>query len=301
MYKQLFISTAIALSTLQAATSALANTTSPAAVQPPQKIIQQNIQQEAWLGIGLGTIPSILRSQLASVIPSGQGVMITAVSNNSPAAKAGLKQHDVILNSGDQKIYSPQQLTGLVKANPPGSTLNLSIVRSGKAQEVSVILGKRDQPTTPYWQHQPSFFTTPFGRGWQMPAFPQLQAPAIQGNKQAMTSWDSFESVQVKTLPDGRYHAEVKYKDTQNNEKSFTFEGKRDEIIKQIKAQKELADDKREALLNALHMSPQSLFNRQPFFQGQNLFNDPFFQQGFPSFFGKQSRPIEPFLQGEVL
>ena len=278
MYKQLFRSSIISLAVIFQAIPALAELPT----NPQQQPSQQETQQQAWLGVRLGAIPTILRSQLASVIPSGQGVMITAVTNNSPAAKAGLQQHDVILNSGDQKIYSSQQLSGLVKAAQPTSKINLTIVRGGKVQDITVTLGKRNKPATPYWQQQWPQARSPFGSGWQMPSLPRLQPPTLQGKQQSATSWDSFESVQVKTLPDGGYHAEVKYKDSQNNEKSFTFEGKREEIIKQIKKQKDLPENKKHALLNALNMNPSSIF-KQPFFQQGNPFNDPFFQQGFPA------------------
>ncbi len=277
MYKQLFRSAVILLTVVLQAMPALAKLPTD-----PQQPSQQTIQQQAWLGVSLGAIPAILRSQLASVIPSGQGVMITAVANNSPAAKAGLQQHDVVLNSGDQKIYSSQQLSGLVKAAQPDSNINLTIVREGKVQDIAVTLGKHNKPTVPYGQQQWPQARSPFGSGWQMPSLPRLYPPALQSKQQSPTSWDSFESVQVKTLPDGGYHAEVKYKDSKNNEKSFAFEGKREEIIKQIKAQKDLPEEKKSALLNALNMNSSTIF-KQPFFHQGNLFNDPFFQQRFPA------------------
>jgi len=309
MHKQLLLSVATALVLLQP-TYSQATT--------PQPNAYQTTQQEAWLGVSLDTIPNILRSQLSTVIPAGQGVMIIGVIDNSPAAKAGLQKHDVILNSGDQKIYSPQQLTGMVKAAQAGSNLNLSIVRQGKVQNVSVVLGKQNKPMYPNWQRQWSPFGSLFGRRWQQPSFPNMQPLDRQGNRQSFSSWDSFESVQVRTLEDGRYHAEVKYKDPQGNEKSFAFEGKREEIIKQINEEKELPDAKKQALLNALNMDSGKLFNNpffqggspfnDPFFRGGNSFNDPFFQRSFPRlnmpgfqpFFNNPSNRQKPIQQEEV-
>jgi hypothetical protein len=126
-----------------------------------------------------------------------------------------------------------------------------------------------------------------------------------QANGGKAHSWNSFESVQVRTLEDGRYHAEVSYKDEKDNMKRFTFEGKQEEIIQQINQQKDLPQEKKQALLNALNMKPDDLFNTHPFFNSPmlfppmfrgNPFNDPFFQQGFPMMpdYNSFSQPSAP-------
>jgi hypothetical protein len=249
-------------------------------VTPPQPAQQAATEKISWLGVALGKAPPALSTQLGALIPAGQGVMIKAVDANSPAAKAGLQRHDILLVMGDQKLYSAQQLSALVKAAKPGSQVTFQGVHQGELKQISVTLGERSAPD---YRHQ-----------WQRP-YPEnpLMPPALPGGSQQQNlSWDSFECVQVKTLPDGRYHAEVAYKDENGEQKSFIFEGKREEIIKQIQEQQELPVQKRQALLNALNMRPDAVFN-QPFFHG-NFFNDPFFnnpygadpffRHGFPRF-----------------
>ncbi len=249
-------------------------------VTPPQPAQQAPSEQITWLGVALGKVPPALSAQLGALVPDGQGVMIKAVDANSPAAKAGLQRHDILLAMGDQQLYSAQQLSALVKAAKPGSQVTFQGVHQGELRQISVTLGGRSAPNYRHQWHR------------SRPANP-LAPPALRGGEQQQSlSWDSFESVEVKTLPDGRYHAEVAYKDENGDQKSFTFEGKREEIIKQIQEQQELPVEKREALLNALNMQPDAIFNR-PFFRG-DLFNDPFFnnrygadpffQHGFPRF-----------------
>ena len=302
MYKQLFLSVATALALLQPSYSLATS---------PQNVVNQAMQKEVWLGLRSGNIPNVLRSQLSEIIPAGQGVMVIDVIDNSPAAKAGLQKNDVILNSGDQRIYSPQQLTGLVKASKANSRLKFEVVRRGKVRDISVVLGQRDKPLYSNW---PSFGSQ-FTQDWLNSAMPKIPSPSLNGKGQPLSSWDSFESVQVKTLADGRYHAEVKYKDPQGNEKGFVFEGKREEIIEQINAEKELPETKKQALLNSLNMDSGKFFNHpffqegspfnDPFFSRGNLFNDPFFQHGLPrlnmpgfqSFFNKTPNELEPTQQ----
>ena len=232
--------------------------------------------QTTWLGVILATIPPALGAQLNNIIPSGQGVLVQSVIPNSPAAKAGIEANDVLLNYGDQKLYSPSQLSGLIKATQSGKQMDMQVVSHGQLKTITVTLeAQQSRPQTsqraPFWQH--------------IPPSSRLAPPNIQGDQQNnATAWDSFESVQVKTLPNGNYHAEVSYKDNNNETKSFTFEGKKEEIIEQIQKQKDLPKDKQQALLNALNMRPmqpfQSLFNA-PFFQ-RDPFSDPFFKNMMP-------------------
>ena len=237
---------------------------------------QATTNQPTWLGVILATVPPSLSAQLNKLIPSGQGVLVQSVIPNSPAAKAGIQNNDILLNYGDQKLYSPSQLAGLIKAAQAGSQVEMQTVSHGQLKTINVTLeanknAKRSPRDNPFWQRIPSS---------------QLAPPTLkQGKPNNTTAWDSFESVQVKTLANGNYHAEVSYKDKNNETKSFTFEGKRDEIIDQIKKQKDLPKDKQQALLNALNMRPdqsfQSFFNNNPMFQ-RDPFSDPFFKNMIP-------------------
>lgn len=225
-----------------------------------------------WLGVILANVPDALSAQLSGLIPKGQGVLVQSVIPNSPAAKAGIQKNDILLNFGDQKLYSPSQLSGLVQATNIGSQTNMQVVSQGKLKNLTVkIEGK--QAVNNSTQH-------PF---WHRFTMPRLTPPADATSNNTLV-WDNFESVQVKTLTNGNYHAEVTFRDKNNETKHFTFEGKRDEIIKQIQNQKDLPDSKRKALLNALNMRPdqsfRSLFN-DPFFKN-NPFDDPFFKNMIP-------------------
>ncbi len=106
-------------------------------------------------------------------------------------------------------------------------------------------------------------------------------------NPPTMQSWSQSQAMQVYSLPNGRYHAEINYQDAQNHTKKFSFEGSKEEIKQQMQAAKGLDEAQKTALLNALdgqmHFSMGNLprFNRQPFagFNGKDPFDDPFFKQ----------------------
>jgi membrane-associated protease RseP (regulator of RpoE activity) len=229
--------------------------------------------ETAWLGIALGDVPDALYTQLEQIIPPGQGVLVTGVMPDSPAAKAGIHTNDVLLAYDDQKLYSPRQLAGLVRADHPDKTVAIQLVEQGKLKTLHVTLGKQSQaasmpPFGPFGWH------TPMRLHRHMPYPPQM-APG-SGSSGKPLAWSAFESVQVRTLPNGRYRAEVTYKDNDNNSKQFAFEGTQEQIRNEIQKNASLPEDKKQALLEALNMNPQTMF-KPPMFEG-NPYADSFFQ-----------------------
>jgi len=70
------------------------------------------------------------------------GALIGDVSPDTPAAKAGLKKGDVILKINGKPVESRNQLTLQVSQTPPGTPVELSVWRDGKAQDVKITLGE---------------------------------------------------------------------------------------------------------------------------------------------------------------
>jgi membrane-associated protease RseP (regulator of RpoE activity) len=231
--------------------------------------------QRTQLGITLVPVPYALSVQLGSLISEGQGVMLQSVAKNSPADRAGLQVFDIIISANGQKIYSPAQFAGLVRATRENNSLQLEIVHQGKLKTVAVApelvdipdYAQRRYPVWPMLEHS---YRPP------MAEFFRNQQRALSSQDWA---WDSFESVQVKTLPEGRYHAEISYKDKEGVVKEFTFEGEREEIFEQIKQRDELPQDKQQALLNVLNTEPESMFDSPKF--NDAFFNTPFWYREF--------------------
>lgn len=264
--------------------------TPPESSTPPQFRQQPAGHATPWLGVQLVEVPQSLAAQLGGLIPQGQGVMIESVAANSPAEQAGLQRHDILLRLGKQKLYSARQLSSLLRSMQPGSEVVLQTVHQGKLKEVTVSLGEHNWPNyDQQWPH-----------AWSDDPQPQ-NTPSLQGGDQrSYLAWDSFESVEVRSLADGRYRAEVAYKDGSGNQKSFIFEGKRDEIIGQIKDHNDLPQEKKQALLNALNMRPDAgfgyPFSRRGLFEDR-FFSDPFFRGFDPDPFSRNGFPEFPDLE----
>jgi len=69
-----------------------------------------------------------------------RGVEITMVDSDAPAGKAGLREHDVILEFNGTAVESEEQLRRLIREVPPGRTVALAISRDGNPMKISVQL-----------------------------------------------------------------------------------------------------------------------------------------------------------------
>jgi predicted metalloprotease with PDZ domain len=69
-----------------------------------------------------------------------RGVEVTMVDADAPAGKAGLKEHDVILEFNGTAVESEEQIRRLIREVPPGRTVTLGISREGNPMKISVQL-----------------------------------------------------------------------------------------------------------------------------------------------------------------
>ena len=63
-----------------------------------------------------------------------RGVEITQVEENSPAAKAGIKEGDVVLEYNGQPVEGGEQLSRLVRETPIGRQVKVGVWRNGRCR-----------------------------------------------------------------------------------------------------------------------------------------------------------------------
>ncbi len=95
-----------------------------------------------WIGVSLGEVSPALRSHLS--LAERQGVIVLQVVPDSPAAAAGLKVHDVLLEADGVPLSSTQDLLKVIRENPDGQ-LELAIIHAGQAKNVLVTPQERPQ------------------------------------------------------------------------------------------------------------------------------------------------------------
>jgi hypothetical protein len=74
---------------------------------------------------------------------SVKGVAFSDVRDGSPAAKAGLKPGDVLIEFDGNKIENLYDFTYALRAHKPGDTVTVKVLRKGEPVEAQVLLTKR--------------------------------------------------------------------------------------------------------------------------------------------------------------
>lgn len=97
----------------------------------------------SWLGVQLREVTSETAKDLK--LPAERGVVISSIVPESPAAKAGLQENDVVTEINGQHLEGAVQFRRMIREIPAGRTVELTLWRDGHAQTVSVTLGKGEE------------------------------------------------------------------------------------------------------------------------------------------------------------
>ncbi|MGH9325725.1 MAG: Do family serine endopeptidase [Terriglobia bacterium] len=106
-----------------------------------QDLIKTGKVTRGYLGILVGNLDQGLAKEFH--VPDTSGALVQNVEANSPAAKAGLKNGDVIRTFNGQSVEGAGQLTADVTNINPGSVITLGILRNGQHMDIKVTLGTR--------------------------------------------------------------------------------------------------------------------------------------------------------------
>jgi serine protease Do len=71
-------------------------------------------------------------------LPNTNGAVISSVAQNTPAARAGLKPGDVIVEYNGRPVTDSDSLVSMVVATKPGTTVPVTIFRDNKRQTLSI-------------------------------------------------------------------------------------------------------------------------------------------------------------------
>ncbi len=100
-----------------------------------QKTSVNNNQPKKSRRVSTGSVPDFAFT--------GKGVKIGAVIEDSPGAKAGLQEGDIIVAVNDDKVTDLRNYTVILKKYQPGDKIKMKVLREGKEKEVELVLGER--------------------------------------------------------------------------------------------------------------------------------------------------------------
>lgn len=104
------------------------------------QLLQHGSVTRGRLGVTIQDVNHALADSFGLKKPAG--ALVSAVENDSPAAKAGVMPGDVIIRYNDKDITSSSELPVLVAGTAPGTTARLDVVRKGETRRIAVTVGE---------------------------------------------------------------------------------------------------------------------------------------------------------------
>jgi len=93
-----------------------------------------------WLGVKIQAVSPEIAQAIG--LDSATGAMVSEVTPGSPAAKAGLRQGDVVLGYNGKAVKMMRDLPGLVAATRAGETATIDLWRGGRRTSMPVTIGQ---------------------------------------------------------------------------------------------------------------------------------------------------------------
>jgi Do/DeqQ family serine protease len=173
-----------------------------------QQIVEHGEVKRGQIGVGIQDITPDLRE--AFDIENGQlGVLITNVSEDSPADDSGMKPGDVVIAVDGQETTSTGQLRSQIGMRSIGEEIEITVLRDGKKRTLEVTVGKpRDFEQVDENIHQllqgVQFENDPDGKGVRVSGIARNSRAAYSGlsagdlivaaNRRQVTDLESFAS-----------------------------------------------------------------------------------------------------------
>src|SRR5271163_5206379 len=122
----------------------------------------------SWLGVESEEVTADKAKELK--LPAERGVLLERIVPDSPASKAGLKDNDVITEINGQRVEGASQFRRMIHEIPAGRSVQFTVWRDGRAQTVSVTLGKSEDHGNMWFKTAPRAFSF---------QFPSIELPEV--------------------------------------------------------------------------------------------------------------------------
>jgi serine protease Do len=132
----------------------------------------------SWLGVETHEVTSDKAKELK--LPAERGVVLGRIIPDSPAAKAGLKENDVVTEINGQRVEGAAQFRRMIHEIPAERSVQLTVWRDARAQTLSVTLGKAEDHHNAWMKTAPGTFA------FRVPEIPDtIEIPNLP-----QTDWD---------------------------------------------------------------------------------------------------------------
>lgn len=105
---------------------------------------QPEMKPASYIGVMTRGLGPELYAQTG--LPEGFGLLVEEVMPDSPAQAAGLKQHDILVLLGDQRLVNQEQLSALIREQKKNAEVVFTVKRAGAEQKITVKIGEKMMP-----------------------------------------------------------------------------------------------------------------------------------------------------------
>ena len=112
------------------------------------RIVTSIIENGYILKPYIGVTVSSMSEETANITGIKSGAVVHEVTEDAPAARAGIKAHDVITKVDDTVISSSEDLVKVISDTEPGSVLRFHVYRQGKEMEIDVTVESKTESAT---------------------------------------------------------------------------------------------------------------------------------------------------------
>lgn len=116
---------------------------SDTARQVLQQLLERGTVPRGWIGVQLGTVSPARAAMAGLQHPSGAYVEALNSDITAPAQQAGVQVADICISFQDQPVTGPVGLIRQIAGHAIGTAAKLTVVRNGRAVDLTVTVGAR--------------------------------------------------------------------------------------------------------------------------------------------------------------
>jgi len=105
-----------------------------------ERIIERGRVDRGWLGVSMDR----LDPEIAYTLGIEGGVRVAGVLDNSPAARAGLREGDIIVSLGGRRTENVTRLGNAIMLSEPGKPAEVEFFRAGQRMKASAVMEDRN-------------------------------------------------------------------------------------------------------------------------------------------------------------
>ncbi len=104
------------------------------------QLIKYGRTRRGWLGVQIQSVTDEIAESLG--LDKARGALVSGVTEDSPASKAGIESGDVILRFGGKEVPEMRALPRIVAETDVGASVDVEVWRKGKSRTMTVVLGE---------------------------------------------------------------------------------------------------------------------------------------------------------------